>query len=125
MSKTCAFIKYEKGVDGGFGDYCSPDWSYAPTLKDKDGNPIWFDDAEAAKAFASRCNKLSEEAFYSQGHHDEYDGDFPVEYQVISFEVPDNQPVSQPDAVFDSIKENVEKVAVMQSVYDDFDDYEW
>lgn len=123
MSTTYIFIKYAKGVDGGFGDYCSPDWSHAPSLKDENGNLIWFNDMEEAQAFASRCSELSAKEFYSVGFHDEYDGNFPVEYQAISLEIPGNPPVSHPDNVFASIKESLKKTAVEDCVFYDFDYY--
>lgn len=111
MEQKYYFIKYAKGLDGGFGDYCPPNWEYAKSLKDDSGDPVWFSDGEEAYKFAGKCNEHSTDIFYSTGYHSDYDGDFPVEYAVFTFEVPSIKPKSNAEETFLAYKDKVEELA--------------
>ena len=118
-------IKYGQGLDGGFGDYCPPNWAWARNLNDDDGNPLWFDNAEDAEAFAKRCSEYAEEKFYEVGTHDMYDGKYPVEYEVFSFVIPTTAAVEDSDAEFSRLAPIIAKdakdaaVDMFDSVNDD------
>ena len=111
MSNKIFLIKYGQGLDGGFGDYCPPDWACAQSVNDADGNPLWFDNAEDAEAFARRCSKYAEEKFYEVGTHDMYDGKYPVEYEVFSFSIPTTAAVEDSDAEFSRLAPIIAKDA--------------
>ena len=112
MTAQYFFVKYAKGQDGGFGDYRSPDWECAEYLKDDNGNLLWFSNGEEAGKFVQSCNDYSENVFYSHGDHYEYDGDFPVEYSVFSFAIPNTEPAVDADAAFAEYKEKVKEEAL-------------
>lgn len=112
MTAQYFFIKYAKGQDGGFGDYRSPDWECAEYLKDDNGNLLWFSNGEEAYKFIQSCNYYSTNVFYSYGDHYAYDGEFPVEYAVFSFAIPNTEPAVDADAAFAEYKEKVKEEAL-------------
>lgn len=127
MGKKYIFVKRAQGQDGGFGDYCSPDWKYATFITDKDDKPIWFDNEDTANEFIDKCKEFSDETFYANGKHYSYDGKFPIEYALFPYEIPDNDPVRDPARAFESIKDEVErasKAAAFYDYYDEDEDYE-
>jgi hypothetical protein len=70
-----------RGTDSGFGDYSSPySWKH---LRDANGDLYWFSTESDARKVAAALNTASKEAFYSHGYHDQYDGDYPVEYKAV------------------------------------------
>lgn len=109
MSTTYIFIKYAKGIDSGFGDYCSPDWTVAPTLKDENGKAVWFSDPEVAAKFTELCNEKSKNDYYDVVGREPYSGDFPVEYAMFSLEVPDHTAWDDADAAFSKLKKKIEE----------------
>lgn len=70
-----------QGTDGGFGDYAPAIFGSPYTLN----NDILFTtDVEKAKRIVEKLNDMAAESFYSVGFHDQYDGNFPMEYDVSS-----------------------------------------
>lgn len=112
MTTQYFFIKYAEGQDGGFGDCRPPDWEYAEYLKDGNGNLLWFSNEEEAYKFVQSCNYYSANVFYSHGKHDAYDSEFPVEYAVFSFAIPNTEPAVEADAAFLEYKEKVKELAL-------------
>ena len=117
MEKTYILIKYSKGVDSGFGDYCPPDWSCAPTLKDKDGKVVWFSDSGTARKFVELCNEKSTNHFYSLAKSEPYDGNFPVEYAMFSVEIPDHKSYDDAELAFSAVEKHVEEYALTNPYY--------
>lgn len=123
-TKEFFLIKYAQGNDGGFGDYCSPDWTWARNVTDKDGNPLWFDNAKDAKDFAEKCSEYAAKEFYRFGEHSQYDGNFPVEYEVFSFSIPTTPAATDPKAEFDRLAPSITKDAkdAAHYMFGDWDD---
>lgn len=78
------FIVAGHGTDGGFGDYSPPHYSDPIRVG---GEVLWFSEADDAEAVVSELNDRSARAFYATPR-DQYGGEFPMEYKVISVPEP-------------------------------------
>lgn len=87
--KTIYLIYAGTGRDGGFGDYAGARWSTAP-LK-LDGETIWFESFETAETLVKQLNEESAKVFYTEAKYEQYDGMFPLEYEVRKVAVPSNE----------------------------------
>ena len=63
-NKTLYLIYRGKGMDSGFGDYCS-NWENSPVRLGVD--ILFFLEERDAKAFVEELNKESKNKFYSEG----------------------------------------------------------
>lgn len=83
------FLYSGTGSDGGFGDYAEPVWDEEP-VRTRDGRLLWFLDKAAAERAADALSARESKAFYADGCHDAYDGDFPTEFMAVKSYVPAN-----------------------------------
>lgn len=88
--KAIYLIYAGTGKDGGFGDYAGASWSNAPVKVD--GETVWFEDLETAEALVKSLNEASSNVFYSEAKYEQYDGMFPLEYEVRKIIIPSNEP---------------------------------
>lgn len=99
-------IHYGAGEDGGFGDYSNPTWSYNPL--EHNGQVVWFDNEADAEFVSLELNKRSADVFYAHGEHSQWDGHFPMEYEVRRMFVPEN-PAAEKDSILEKICESNEE----------------
>lgn len=70
-----------KGVDGGFGDYCSPVFTH-PYISE--GQVVYVKTMEEAKQVAERLNEIWTDRF----DYVPYSGDFPMEVNIVPLTIP-------------------------------------
>lgn len=111
-----------RGTDGGFGDYSPPYWSPEPVrVQDK---VLWVKTESEAEALVEQLNQLAQDAFYSVGQHDSYDGLFPLEYEWRKISVPQAPALGYHEALQCMIEEYGESWKEQDDFYDADDDYD-
>lgn len=86
VKESLFFLVAGRGLDSGFGDYSEPVWS-EPLIVDK--KVVCFNNyVEACKA-VEELNNIFSDKFYSVGRHEQYDGFFPLEFNIVSVPVMD------------------------------------